>query len=180
MECDVQTSRDGNLLAGQTFRTARVEGQHVANMAGFPLGRRDGVPGIGHLQRGQLVDVGVHHCGERTQGRRAFGRRQPRPAALGRLSPPHGVVNGGDVGVLDRPQHLLGGGVDQLDRIHVRPAYIRAASTTAANSRRSSNDFSGCHCTASTKPSPGSSKPSTTPSASHALTTSDSPTLSMA
>ena len=182
VERDVQAAGHGNLLAGQAFRAGGVERQHVANVAGLPFGRPDGVPGIGDLERGQLVDVGVDRGRECAQPGRAFGRRQPRPPPLGRLSPPHRVVDGGDIGVLDRPQHLLGGGVDQLSGAHQahRSAYDRAASTTAANSRRSSRDFSGCHCTASTKPSPGSSSASTTPSASHALTTRDSPTLSMA
>ncbi len=127
--------------------------------------------GVGHFERGQLVDMGVDGSGECSQPGRTLRRRQPCPAPLGHLRPPHRVVDGAGIGVLDRPQHFLGGRVDQLHCAHLVTAYDRAASTTAANSRRSFRDSSGCHCTASTKFSPGSSSASTTPLASHALTT---------
>ena len=40
VEGDVESASNGNLLAGQALRAARVERQHVADMAGFPFGRR--------------------------------------------------------------------------------------------------------------------------------------------
>ena len=58
VERDVQSAGDRNLLAGQAFRAGRVELQHVADVAGLPLGVADHVPGVGHLQRGQLVRRG--------------------------------------------------------------------------------------------------------------------------
>ena len=72
---------------------------------------------------------------------------------------------------------IVAGAAHQL----TRPlAYDRAASTIAENNRRSSKLSSGCHCTARTKPFPGRSSASTTPSASHALTIRPSPSSATA
>ncbi len=70
-------------------------------MARFPLRRRDRVSRIGHLERGQFVDMGVDDGRERPQTRSAFDRWQPCPAPLSRPRTLHRVVDRGGVGVVD-------------------------------------------------------------------------------
>ena len=57
----------------------RVVGQDVADVAGLPAGVADGVPGVAHLQLGQLLEVRVDQ--RRRTGAAAAPGRRARPAA---------------------------------------------------------------------------------------------------
>src|SRR4051812_17771273 len=141
------------------------------------------MPGVGHLQLRKLADVRVDRRGEGPQRRRPLGGGQSRPVPLCGLGAGNRIVDRRLIGLLDRAQHLFGGGVDQFAHAHAFTfpvAYTAAACTTAANSRRSSSLSSGCHCTAKTKLSPGISTASMTPSESWADTIRPSPSLSIA
>ena len=72
------------------------------------------MPGVGDLERGQLVDVRVDHRGEGSQRRGPLGGGRPRPIPLGRLGARHRVVDSRLVGLLDGAQQLLGRGVDHI------------------------------------------------------------------
>ncbi len=74
--------------------------------------------GVGHLQRGQLVDVRVDDGGERPQRSGPIGGGQCGPRPLRDLGARHGVVDAGLVDLFDGAQHLLGGRVDQSRGAH--------------------------------------------------------------
>ena len=101
VEGDVQPAGHGNLPAGQPFRGSRIELQHVAHVTGLPLGAADRMPGVGDLQGGQLIDVGVDRGGEGPQRRGPFSRRRSGPGLLRDLGPRDGVVDPRGVGQLD-------------------------------------------------------------------------------
>ena len=72
------------------------------------------MPRVGHLERGQLVDVGVDGGRERPQAGGALAPVTAAPTAAGRPAPADRVVDGGGIGLVDGAQHLLGGRVDQF------------------------------------------------------------------
>ena len=87
-------------------------------------------------------------------------RNTRSPADLAGIRPGDRIVDSGRVALFDGAQRLLGGRVDQLGGRHgftLPVACSRAASTSPANTRKSSRVSSGCHCTARTNSSPGRS-----------------------
>ncbi|CKR01824.1 Uncharacterised protein [Mycobacterium tuberculosis] len=57
--------------------------------------------GIGYLERGQFVEVGLHGCRECAQAGRPLRRCQPCPAPLRCSRALHGVVHRVGVGVVN-------------------------------------------------------------------------------
>ena len=157
VERHVQPTGHRNLLAGQSFRRTRIELQHVADVPGLPPRRTDRMTGVGDLESGQLLDVGIDDGREIPQCARPLGRGQPGPLPLSRLCAGDRVVDAGGVGELDGAQQLLGRRVDHLTGRHAltfcvfRCPYADEACTRPANNRRSSSRSSGCHCTATTQ-----------------------------
>ena len=88
---------DRDLPAEQPLRRGGVVVQHVADVARLPAGVADRVAGVGHLERGQVLEVGVDGLGEPAQ--------QPGPVA-GRHRPPRRGARGARPG--DRRVGLLG------------------------------------------------------------------------
>ena len=80
VEGDVQAAGHRDLPAGQPLRRARVVVEHVADVARLPAGVADGVPGVAHLQRGQLL-AGARPpaAANRAQQPRPVPRRHPPP-----------------------------------------------------------------------------------------------------
>ena len=100
LERDVDAAGDRDLPAEQPLGRGRVVGQHVADVAGLPAGVADGVAGVGHLELGQLLEVGVD-LARRTgaaagRGRPGLTARQAGPAALGRGDRRVGLLDVGE------------------------------------------------------------------------------------
>ena len=84
VEGHVDAAGHRDLPPGQPLRRAGVVVEHVADVAGLPAGVADGVPGVAHLQLGQLVEVLVHHGGEAAQQPCPVPRRDGRQAGKAR------------------------------------------------------------------------------------------------
>ena len=94
----------------------RVVLEHVADVAGLPPGVGDDVAGVGHLQPGQLLEVGVDQVGEAPQepGPVARGDRPPgRPAAAAARAT--AASTSGPVGRRHRGDDLAGRRVEHRD-----------------------------------------------------------------
>ena len=112
VEGDVDAAGHRDLPAALALGRGGVVLEHVAHVARLPAGVADHVAGVGHLECGQLLAVGVHRGGEAPQqagpvarGHRPPGaRRRRRPGRWRRRSPPR-------VSPSTLVMHLAGGGV---------------------------------------------------------------------
>ena len=130
LEGDVDAAGHRDLPAEQPLRRGRVVAEHVADVARLPAGVADRVPGVGHLELGQLLAVRRRPLGEPPQQAARSAGRDRAPAGLAptwarrwpRRSPPGQDL--GDVG-----DDLLGG------RVETVRACCRSLSTRRAHSR---------------------------------------------
>ena len=87
VEGDVEAAGHRDLPAEQPLRRRAVVGQHVADVARLPAGVADGVPGVAHLELGQLLEVRVDDVGEPAQQPPAVGRGDLPPGVEGAPGP---------------------------------------------------------------------------------------------
>jgi hypothetical protein len=115
-------------LALQAARGAREEAQVVHHEGDLVVAERlDRLAGVGGLQLGQLLGVGLDRVGDPQQGERALGRGGARPALEGGAGGGDGAVDvgGARVGRLGdllarrRVQHRLRSALGGLHRISV-------------------------------------------------------------
>ncbi len=87
LEGDVDAAGDRDLPAEQPLGRGGVVVEHVADVAGLPAGVADGVPGVAHLERGELLDGAVDRRGEPAQQPAPVGGRDLPPRARTRRAP---------------------------------------------------------------------------------------------
>ena len=84
-EGDIETARHRDLPSAVTLGSAGIELDHIAYVPGLPAGVPEDMAGVGHLEVGQFVAMGVDRGGEATE--------QPGPVTGG-YGPP-GLEGGG-------------------------------------------------------------------------------------
>ena len=92
VEGDVDAAGHRDLPAAVALGGAGVELEHVADVARLPAGVADHVAGVGHLQRGQLLAVGVDGGGEAAQQAGPVPRGHGPPGLEGGGGPVDGGV----------------------------------------------------------------------------------------
>ena len=93
VERDVDAAGDRDLPTALALGRGGVVLDHVAHVAGLPAGVADHVAGVGHLEGGQLVEVGVHGGGEAAQQAGPVPRRHGAPVLEGGRRPGDGRVD---------------------------------------------------------------------------------------
>ena len=83
VEGQVDATGDGDLAPGLALGRGRVVLEHVADVARLPAGVADDMAGVGHLELGQLLAVGVHRGGEAAEQAGPVPRRHVAPALEG-------------------------------------------------------------------------------------------------
>ena len=92
VEGDVEAAGHGDLPAAVALGCGGVELEHVADVARLPAGVPDHVAGVGHLEGGQLVEVGVDGGGEAAQQAGPVPRGHGPPGLEGGGGPRDGGV----------------------------------------------------------------------------------------
>ena len=90
---------------------------HVADVARLPAGVPDHVAGVGHLERGQLLEVGVDGGGEAPEQAGPVARRHGPPGVEGGGGPCDGGVGLLRRQALDLGDDLAGGGVADVHAV---------------------------------------------------------------